>query len=269
VEYDGEIGVIGTTRDSEQIIAHAIIQNTDDSVAADIAVEYIERRLLATVSRSFGWGNSPFACNYLSDELSESVEVVGALKLGLSLGGEPVSFWFGLGPRVTERIDSEWRRYIVEESSGAEVGHGGNLSMITIEVAELAVPPALVIDYMRAGTVIDLQVPVSSKVKLRKSGRIWATGNLATFNGRFAVQIAELEPRDMGFPDGATRVTVELCQTELDRDGIIEHSQQGAELLTRTPLGNTAFLVIGGEKVARADVGIIDGNYAVTVHHKS
>jgi flagellar motor switch/type III secretory pathway protein FliN len=58
---------------------------------------------------------------------------------------------------------------------------------------------------------------------------------------------------------------VELAQTDIDHEGLIEHAQRGAVLLTETPLGSRVSLIVSGEHVASATLGVINGSFALRV----
>lgn len=264
VDFNGEIGVIGTTRESQEIVSNAIVPEAD-ALASDIVFEYIERRMVATLPKGWGRSGSAFQASYLSDELSDSIEVVGAVHLELRIDGAPVHLWFGLGPRITEWLDGDWRNKIIK-SRPNPLGMAEDESvMLSVELSDLAVPPGLVIDYMRSGTVIDLDIPVSDNVLLKRAGRLWAKGRLCIFGGRFVVEITDLSSKEDIFPSGKTRLAIELGQIELDRDGLSEHAQEGAMLLTRLPVSGDASLVISGERVALGEIGQSDGRFVVTI----
>ena len=264
MEVDGEIGVIGMDSRSESIIVQAVAPGATET-ASDIVVEYIERRLISTLVKSWS-GEGNFTCYYISPDKAESAEVLGVIKASVQLSIGMVTVWFGIGPRLLERLDIQWREQIAAmQGRQASNALSDELHTITVNIAELAVPPAMLIDYMRSGTVIDLGVPVSQIVSLKLDGEPWAQGKLFRFNGRFAVQIGSLTPVRQQAPDSTTRVQIEIARAVLDKQGVVEHSQVGAFLLTSTPLSSTALLSISGENVANGLVGEIDGQFALSV----
>ena len=265
VDFNGEIGVIGTTSESQEIISSVVVPEAG-TLASDVVFEYIERRLVATLPKSWGRSAQVFQASYLSDELADSIEVVGAINLELRVNELPVQLWFGVGPRMTEWLDSDWRNRVIRTQPNPFGMSDDESVILSIELSDLAVPPGLVIDYMKSGAVIDLDVPVSDSVLLKRAGRLWAKGRLCIFGGRFAVEIVDLSCKEEAFPLGKTRLAVELGQVELDRDGLSEHAQRGAVLLTKLAVSSEAFLVISGERVALGDIGQYDGRFVVTVH---
>lgn len=264
LELDGEIGVIGMDARTESLIVQSIAPGSTE-LGADVVVEYIERRLISTLAKSWS-GDGDFNCYYISPERAESAGVVGVIKLSVQLNNGQGVMWFGVGPRTLERLDILWRERISSFSpADTTVPLSDELHTISVELAELAVPPAMLIDYMRSGTVIDIGIPVSQLVSLRLDGEPWAQGRLCRFNGRFAVQIASLNPPQLAAPEATTRVQVEIARAVLDRQGVIEHSQLGAYLLTGTGISATALMLISGENVASALIGEIDGQFALNV----
>lgn len=264
VEIDGEEALIGFSSGSEKALVQAVVPGTQ-GVGADIVIEYLVRRLLSTLSK--GWkGEEPLRCYYLSSSSVENVAVSGVTKAVIEIGGLPCEMWFGLGPRFLERLDGMWRedllRSIVEQGENVFSDH---IHTVGVELAELAVPPAMLIDYMRSGTIIDLEVPVSPKVQLKVDGVLWAEGELSQYNGTTSVVITDIDPVVRDFPESTTRVRVEIARAELDQESLIEHRQRGAVLLTNTPVGPNVSLIISDENVASAVLGQIDGRFALSV----
>lgn len=268
-QVDGEICVIGTSEEAQRIIVDAISPGCAGT-AAELVLEYIERRFIATLSKAWAKSRAPLQCSYLAPGVYEAVEISGNIGLILEVGGLPVSVWLGLGPRVLERLDLAWRTDVVNNFSLAgshlrgDVGDS-SLRSISLDLAELAVPPALLIDYIRSGAIICLERGITDLVSLKVDGSSWGVGTLGQFNGKFAVEMVDLNPVTEPQPPSTARVRIELAELELDREGILEHSQPGAVLLTGTPVTSTCSLVISGENVASAVLGTIGGQMALSV----
>ena len=264
VEFNSELGVLGM----DQLAIEAISQRISpevSGVAEDVLLEYVERRILSSLSK--GWsGDESLQCFYLASRETSQVDLLGHVKLTVHVAGVPSAFWLGLGPRMVERVDSAWRRHLFEQqrAQGKDV-LSDQMHSVSIELAELAVPPAMLIDYMRSGTVIDLEVPVGKDVVARLDEVPWISGELCHFHGNLALTVTESAVTQKNLPEGTTRVRVEIARAELDHEGIVEHQQEGAVLLTRIPINSNASLVISGENVASAVIHELDGRFALSV----
>jgi len=262
IEVDGEIAVVGFSEDAQAAIVSAICPGVGE-LQQDILLEYIERRLISTLTKSWTGTVAPLNCHYIASDNVEEAEVVGVIALRWSLAGRSCAVWFGLGPRLLDRLDILWREYVAE--ANAEGGRSSARRNLSVELAELAVPPALLIDYMRSGTLINLGLPLSDQVTLKLDGKEWATGRLRRYEDRFAVEIEDFEPSTPALPEATTRVQVELFRLGVDSTFIGEHSQAGAILLTDLTVNSTASMVIGGESVATALIIVADGEFALSV----
>ncbi len=264
-EVDGEISVIGCDEPSLRAIVDAVSPGCT-GLAADVLFEYLERRLLTSLSKSWA-GREPLHCYYISTEPADSAEIVASFCLVLEIGGESNRVWLGVGPRLAERLD-QFSRVLLNEShphrervSSSESTH----ERVAVEVTTLAVPPALLIDYLRPGTTIDLQTPAGSGVLLRIGSFPWAQGELRYFNGKYAVEIASLDVPHEEIHPGTTRVSVEIAEAELDPLARLEHSQVGAIVLTKTSIGETCSVVISGEHVASGVLAIAEGRLVLNI----
>ena len=199
------------------------------------------------------------------------MEIVGAFSVSFFLNDQEVSFWIGLGRQMVERLDELWRGEVVRRlplPKAAERRSSERNATVTVELAELAVPPAMLIDYIRPGTIINLEIPVSPKVIVHLDGELWFEGKLAQYNGQFIVEVLNPKPERRPFPESTTRVQIRLLQFELPRATLAEYSQAGAIMITRKPAEPKAGMIISGENVASAIVGQLDGNFVIEVIDK-
>ena len=263
IEIDGEVGVIGFDRHSEDIICATVASGMPE-LASDIVMEYIERRLISTLSRNWN-GPDELECFYIPPEKTEAAEVVGVIRLRVTVNEQEIGVWFGIGPRAVERLDLMWRDEIVRIRQDQLGELSDELETVQVEIAELAVPPAMLIDYMRGGTTVDLGVPVSSEVFVRVGERLLARGEICRFNGRFAVKITDLNVAAPEAPDATTRVQISVAEVELDSVALLEISQIGAYLPTAVGVSDTVSMLISGENVAEARLGELDGRFAINV----
>ncbi len=263
-DVDGEFGILGFDDETHDLLARSVAPGTDVG-AGEVVVEYLERRLLSSLNKSWT-GDEPLGASYLSTDAVDEVEVVGSVGMKFELAGKVGMVWFGLGPRLLDRLDSFWKRHLREGAkTSASARMSDNVHSLGVEISELAVPPAMLIDYIRAGTIIDLEVPVSPNVIVTLDGERWAEGELKQFNGMFGVEIRTLLPKRREPQDSTPRVKVEIARTEIEEAALVEYSQPGAVLLTGRAVNANAALVISGENVASALVGQIDGRFALNV----
>ncbi len=264
VEIGGESAVLGIDEFSLDYLSSALVPKIGVS-SAECLVEYLERRFLTTLTKSWK-GAEPLSCFYLSSDWAEEVEVIGSVEVELVVAGEKVMFWVGIGPRMVEEIDRLWRKAFVEKSSrDNRERFDDRVHDISIELACLHVPPAMLIDYMRSGTVIDLEIPVSDQAYILVDGEPFATGTLKQLNGSFAVEILELDEEERGPVEGTTRVSIQIADLQMDSALLSEYRQPGAVLASSTSVRGNVSLVINGEYVASGILGEMNGNLAVSV----
>ncbi len=264
IEIDGEVCVMGWDARTRAAILETVAAGTD-GVAADLVLEYLERRLLSTLALS--WCDpGEVKVSYLPASAADSVEVIGSVVVSFRLGGQLCECWIGLGLRLIDKFDLRWRQLVREEYQQNNEERSDENVSLSVELAELAVHPAMLIDYLRAGTVVDLETPVSDRVLVRVNGEPWGEGQLGQFNGRFAVRMENFDmPGQREVPENTTRVQIQIGATSIDRDALKENAQVGAVLLTRTAVHPSVSLTISGESVANAIVGRIGENFALHI----
>lgn len=271
IEIDGEAGVFGISSQAEMMIAQALAPECEGT-GLQVLIEYLQRRLIATLQLSWFSGEL-LECFFVPSEGTEEVEVVGAIELSLEINNFPLSIWFGIGPRFLERLDSISRQHFIplhlDKGLLEERFNDNDIVTLTVELAELSIPPALLIDYIRSDTLVCLDTNLSDAVIIKVEGESWARGRVCQFRGRFGVQITTFENQTSYLKksqsEGMTRVGIEVAQTELDVVTLKEHAQKGAIVLTKTPLHFSARLVIAGEQIANAVVGESDGKMALSI----
>ena len=262
LELSGEPAVLGMDEASAECFAQNIVPEAQGA-SREAILEYLERRLASSLSESWR-GGAPFEIFYSPEGTKEAIEVTGNVSLTLELGGQPATLCIGLGTSATELLDQSWKENLEREESQLT----DTLERVHILLSELAVPPVDLIDYIRSGTVIDLEVSDSTEVLLMRKGEIWRFGRLCQFNKRFAVEIVEEGPGRAQIPSDTTQVQVILASVEVEQQAFAEYEQDGAVLLTGTPVSNRATLMIGGEHVAEAVVGELKGSYALSILSK-
>ncbi len=242
---------------SEQVISECIAPGSS-GVAAEAILEYLSRRFLSSLALAWSGPESSVVKFDTSIDL-KSIKESGAIKLGILLNNRPAHIWLSLGPQVVERLDGLWRRQI-RSTSKQQIG--GN---VAIEIAQLAVAPSMLVDYIRPGTTIDLEVTVSDMVTLRLGNKSWLPGRLCDVDGRLGVEIISGTVPTLTLPEGSTRLSVDFGSFELDAGGMAELSQVGAVLATNVDIGASVSMVVNSDRVATAYLCTYEGRFAVTV----
>ncbi len=260
IEVDGEGAVIGLDDHTLDFLI-ALISPGLPAVPAEVFFEYIERRFCSTV-RAAWIEEEPMVLQYVSGRDAIEIEVASAIQLRLAAGDAAFDVWLGCGQKLTERLDYLARNDLQRDHPQ---DLGDQVRTISVELAELWVPPALLIDYMRAGTVIDLERPSMPTARLLLDGQPWAEGQLCMCNETLAVEITNFDAPRNEPVEGSTHLSIILCSTQLDLTSVREHEQKGAILSLGVWPPSTADIVIGSETVATAEVGEVDGQLAVQV----
>jgi flagellar motor switch/type III secretory pathway protein FliN len=263
VEIDGELALIGIEAKSIARFAESIIPGSTMG-SPEALIEYLERRLVATLAKSWS-GVKAINCSYAPDAAIADADIVGSIKLALTLNGSPVDVWFGVGPQLAETIDQQWREKIVNQSSADRNGDRNAVVRLSVVLAEVALPPTALIESMRAGARLELPTEISDDVVVKLGGATWAEGKLRTFNGRFAVELTGFSPAAVQHTESKTKVVVELADVELTKEALTEYHQPGAVLLTKAVANPRAALRISGEKVAEAEIEAVDGQFRLLI----
>lgn len=185
-EYAEEKGVIGYDAITQEAIATLLSpQITED--ALDVALEYLELRLLSLLSKTFQIkGEDKF---YFSDnEHTEEIEIISAVHLELSLANKKISIWFGLGKNLIEKISSFWLENYLPQF-GVEIKKDDVLSLV---LDQLAITPADLIDYTRVGSLIDLDRPFSNQAILKLNQKDFAEVELLVVETEIVCLIKKL-----------------------------------------------------------------------------
>ena len=260
VEINGESSVVGIDEMSQELICSTLASDALP-IGQEILIEYLERRLLTTLTKS--WNNpDPLFCYYLSSDWEDEVEILGGVELQFTINGRPASIWFGLGPRMLDELDRLWKRHLLRNAPSK---FDDEVSTLTIDVAQLAVPPATLIDYLRAGTIIDLEVPREDIYTLSLNGQPWGRGRLCRYNRALAVEVVDMQPAQIQPTQGRTRVVVELARLEVDQNTLLEYRQVGSIIPFGKTIGSLVSVMINSEHVANALLGEVNGRLAMSV----
>lgn len=242
---------------ASRILLNAVLPGASPQ-GADVTLEYLARRLLASLAMSWS-GPESSVLRFDPNSVPAPLDRAGAVKLTAAINGNPFVIWLAFGKGMVERLDGLWRRQVVSSAKAVEAGP------VAIELSQLAVPPTMLVDYLKSGTVIDLEVPVSDQVTLRLGNRAWQLARLCSVQGRVGVEVQGGPPPAPILPEGTTRLSIQFGSLNLDASALAELSQAGAIWVGDLPLQDTVQLVINNERVGSANLCCYQGRFAITV----
>lgn len=255
---DGEPVLLSVDAESARNIAEEIVPKARGR-AADVVLEYMLRRLLASLAIS--WSGPQSSKVTFAGLVDPAVaKVAASVKISFVINTVTSTVRIGLGMHMAEQLDRLWRRQ-VHSSTRAVVDQ----AVMRLEIAQLAVPPQMLSDYLTQGTVIDLEVKASDSLLVRYGSKPWMPGRMVDVDGKFACEIVSGVPSASTVPEGTTRLSVEIASMQLDGALLAELAQPGAILTTDTPVGETVKLVINDDKVGEARLCVYEGRFAIEV----
>lgn len=255
----GEPLVLAVDPDGAEELAAELVPGAE-SAASRVVLEYIMRRLFFTLVTSWT-GPETVGASFEGAAGNSAPQSTASVKLGVSINTTPFTVWFGLGPKMVETLDGLWRRQV--QSTGSRAASGS--VQARIEVAQLGVPPQMLSEYLKAGTVIDLEVRASDTLTVRVGGKAWMPGRMVNVDGFFGCEVAPGAISAPAVPEGTTRLSVELGSVAMEGGQLAEFGQAGAVLLTQTPVSENVLLVINQEVVGKARLCVYEGRFAIEV----
>ena len=268
-EVSGEPSVLGMGEAGIEFFKTVLNKDFDDK-AGDLLIEYFERRLLSAINSSWR-GDSSLEANFVSHASESAVEVTGAVGLSFLANDKPIEIWFGLGPSAVSILDTSWKQIVRENNQNLITQYGLKESVkLSASLGELKVSPTMLIDYMRSGALIELDILQTNQVLLNVNDNPWASGELRSFEDRYAVTIAQTDQDAIADIEGETRVQLVFDEIQVELEKFLELSQPGSSLVFNKLIGSPIHFVIGGERVAQARLKTLDssGRFALEVMSK-
>ena len=189
-----------------------------------------------------------------------NIRPAGTVKVVFRVNGQLCAVWFILGKFLVERFDGLWRRQLQSTSRTIE-----DAPIIGLEISQLAVPPSMLSEYTRSGTVIDLEVPISDVITLRSGGKPWVPARLWNCDGKFGFEILQEPLVPWKLPDGTTRLSIQFKSINPAPGTTAELMQQNAIYECPDKLDNQVTIAVNDEKVASARLFCFEGRFAITV----
>lgn len=255
---DGEPMAIFLDEQSAKLITEASIPRSSPA-ASSVITEYFARRLLSSLASS--WSGPESSVVRFDPHLKPyEMPCAGAIRLTLRVNDQLCTIWFALGSKFVSRLDNLWRRQMQSTARG-----DASSSELHVEVAQLGVPPSMLMDYVRSKTVIDLEIPLSDVVVIRQDGKALSAGKMCESNGMLVVEMLQGPAVSPIVPDGMTRLSIEMGTFTLPSSELAELGQPGAYIATGLQLSDKVQMVINNEKVADATLCVYEGRFAITV----
>jgi hypothetical protein len=255
---DDEPLAILTDRDSMRVWIEAASPNAI-TTAQQVIAEYTARRILGSLA--IAWSGPESSVVQFDKELKASnIRAAGTIKVVFRVNGQLCTVWFVLGKFLVERFDGLWRRQLQSTSRTVE-----DASTIGLEISQLAVPPSMLSEYTRSGTVIDLEVAVSDVITLRVGGKPWVPARLWNVDGKFGFEILQEPLVPWKLPEGTTRLSIQFKPVNPAPGTTVELMQQGAIYECPDKLDNHVTIAVNDERVATARLCCFEGRFAITV----
>ena len=240
-----------------------------DSKAGEVFLEYLGRRLLGSLAISWG-DQEQEKIRIFSGIDSSSNDYGGAIKISIVINGKQVVLWLMLSPSLVDMLDNLWRKQLHSTFKNNSTKDGlGSLftgeDLVSIEIAQLAVPPAVLPEYTKSGQAVDLDVLITDTVVLRLNENVWVGARICDVEGNLGCEILPTVPSSTTFPDGFARLSVVFGSIQCDTSLLAELSQPGSIYDTGIQLGDSVGLMVNGEKVGSGILRCYKGRFALEV----
>lgn len=252
---------------SKNILAQAFVPNSS-RYGRKTVIEYLCRRIAVSLQASWsGLDNSQLS--YDSEFAFDKFRPQAWIRVKALINNERAVFTFGLGRLLAEKLDGLWRRQIRPAGAGADILAGkqqrqGNYR-VRFELARLSVAPQSLPAYLKAGSLIDLEIPQTTQVVMKIGEESWLSASLCCCQERFAFETISLIPPVLQVVEGATPLCIEFGSSSLDATICSELEQVGSLIETDLPVSDIVQLSIRGEKVGRARLVRFEGRFALSI----
>jgi flagellar motor switch/type III secretory pathway protein FliN len=191
---------------------------------------------------------------------ARDLALAGSVRVSCAIHGSPCSIVVGFGRELTEKMDKLWRRQL-HSSSRLDAADG----LLRFELAQLAIPPQMLSEYLTKGTVIDLEERVGDTITLRLGHKPFMPARMIDVGGKLGCQIVSGATTNTIIPDGTSRLSIELASIPADAALVSELGQVGAIAVSDVAPGAPVALSINREKVGEARLCVYQGRHAVEV----
>lgn len=259
---DDEMVVVYSDSFSRSTLAEAIVP-ASGRCARQVVIEYLCRRIAVSLQSSWS-GKDSAQVNFDAEFDASNFRPHAWVRVRAVLNDNKVNFVFGVSRLVAEKLDGLWRRQLRSTRAQQLIGSQGN-SMLRIELTRLSVGPQALPAYLRSGSLIDLEIPLSSNVTLRVGDEPFVSASLCHCDEKFVTESQALHGAALQIFEGATPLSIEFGRIAADATLLTEIEQQGAMLESGLPVSDEVSLNIRGEKVGRAKLVTFEGRFAISV----
>jgi len=254
---DGETALIGIDRSSFETIGELFVNSTD-RFGGSVLVDYLARRLLLTLARSWNASSAPSELVFFGEADIGEVEIEGHLAIQCHTAAGDLSVHLGLGPELLQKLDLLAREQL---TSSMNPSTRGRKHQLVIELG--ALDPAALRGSLEPGALIRTTLPHDSAVAIRFPDGTAMSGVLGQFNGRFAVQ-------SLGEPvqRNEKAVVLELARGEITEEDLGLLRQPGAIFLSKTIVSGGASMMQADRLIARTSLGVLDENLVIAIEEQ-
>ncbi len=250
---------LGLSFDSARNLLDAIVPG-GSTASEQIVLEYLARRLITSLGLCWS-GPESTAVRFEPRQKYSNMNVSGGVKLALHVNGKSCEVWLALGQVLISNLDALWRRQLQATNR-----QGSGTELIHLEIVRLAVPPSMLSEYLKPGTVIDLEVPVSDQILLRSSTGPWIQARLCNIEGRLGCEALPGPAQSKAQPEGTTALHIQFGSVQVERSQLSELGQFGAVWDTGLALGAPVQMLINDEVVSNGTLCVYEGRFAVSVN---
>ena len=255
---DKENIYVGYEADDFAYLGNILIPAGNEKVI-EIAMEYLTRRFLASLS--FSWTASENSVIYFDGKTTQTPEAEATIILSLKVLGTRVNIYVMCPYSIINTIDKLWRGQIQASSKYRDIAE----ISLDIQIAELAVSPNMLNDYLSRGARVGLEKIVNDNVYIVKDNKKFLKGRLVRSSGRFVVEILGRAQELSEPPQGMVDISISLGSVVVPGYVISELSQNNALWDTGIELSNEVEIYVDNKFSATAMLASYDKQFAIEV----
>ncbi len=256
---DNEDIYVGYTEESFAYLGNVIIPEGNNQII-NVVMEYITRRLLASLS--FSWTASENSIIYFDKKCdSNSVNGEASINISLKVSGIHVNISIICPSSIVNTIDKLWKGQIQSSSKYRDIPEVS----LGIEMAELAISPTMLNDYLSNGVRVGLEKIVNDNVIIKKDNKNFFKGKLLRSGNRLIVKILDLVESYQSPPSGMVSISIQLGTVVVPGYVLSELSQKEVLWDTGLELSNKVKIFVDHKYSAKALLASYDKQFAIEV----
>lgn len=256
---DNENIFIGYKEEAFAYLGNLIIPEGNDKMMG-IAMDYLTRRFLASLS--FSWSASETSVIYFDGKIKkDNVEGEAVIDISLKVSGTRVNIYIICPYSIVNTIDKLWKGQVQASSKYRDISE----IALDIEIAELAVSPTMLNDYLSSGVRVGLEKIVNNSVVIKKNHEPFFKGKLLRSGDRFVVKILGLVDSYQTPPAGMISISIELGSVTIPGYVLSELSQKDVLWDTGIEISNKVNIYADHKYSAKALLAEYDKQFAIEV----